>query len=562
VETHFETHTLSIGQCLLLAVKANLSDKDYGTIAKIFSGLGLQVLRGKNVVADLRRSEEAAIKKCLNVQQTAKTSGAEADLISSFHSFAEKAKYNLDSPVPEMPIEKEIVEEEVTLKLMENSDSYTISVYVPVSSPVQDAVEPPPPSTFSSLDTTSPSVTTLSFSSNEDSDSPSSSQRTSHSSARTAANPSVRIRSQKGTKILHIQSGKQQRSRNPSSASHNNKTRRMAVKKFQSSITSSSPITPENIRFISVRCKGRRIRIRIAADGRPGLKKLSEFKVGWMLADPDKIRPMLGCSDDLFKQIRQTVFSLIVCESKERREELAPVLKKLALEILALRQHGIPRAGPSHSSNSNDGNSQSSTADSSGPQSGSGSSPPPSADAQQLCDGCGSSSCNNGNSDCTSSPQEPPAAAPLENIPVDSSCNTGNSGCPSSPQEPSAVAPLENIPVEFIYCFDLKLMWQLTNLADFSCPFCTITRETRLSAKGAEPRTEYPEALLPMTPWEFVPCVLHMMIRMACHFAEILVFSSYDWELWYKRVESAFHYVGISIEVCIIQYCSYCLISY
>ena len=108
-----------------------MSDKDYGTLSKTFAELGIPVLRGKNAVAELRRSEEAAVKKCLNAQPTAKTSGAEADLISSFHAVAELAKFKLDSAMPEMPIEKEIVKEEVTLTMEENSDSYTVSVNTP-----------------------------------------------------------------------------------------------------------------------------------------------------------------------------------------------------------------------------------------------------------------------------------------------------------------------------------------------------------------------------------------------------------------------------------------------
>jgi hypothetical protein len=100
---------------------------------------------------------------------------------------------------------------------------------------------------------------------------------------------------------------------------------------------------------------------------------------------------------------------------------------------------------------------------------------------------------------------------------------------------------------------DLKLFWEITNMQakkeSCKCPFCTCPRGDWLDCYSGpevdEPpdlsRLSFIECLLSsLSPENFVPCTLHMYMRIANHFVEILYFSCLDAVEWMNKLRQKF----------------------
>jgi hypothetical protein len=113
-----------------------------------------------------------------------------------------------------------------------------------------------------------------------------------------------------------------------------------------------------------------------------------------------------------------------------------------------------------------------------------------------------------------------------------------------------------NFSADFVYCMDLKLFWEITNMQGkketCKCPFCICPRGDWLhgypgATKDSQPppdlkRTSFIQCLLgSLNPDTFVPCTLHMYMRIANHFMELLFFSCLDAAAWKKQLQQTMY---------------------
>jgi hypothetical protein len=102
--------------------------------------------------------------------------------------------------------------------------------------------------------------------------------------------------------------------------------------------------------------------------------------------------------------------------------------------------------------------------------------------------------------------------------------------------------------ISFKYTFDLACQWELSGLSKGDCPICLATKEERLTT-CTPLRDKYPDPLLPFCPKSFIMCILHMQMRIASHFVELLTIQNLFVNEKFVKLCSVFQDKGILYEV-------------